>query len=60
MLHTLISHRIVLLEMYILPVLGSGTDADNGMAHLSGNIHSFITSNHAPVVVVSDYMHAMA
>jgi hypothetical protein len=24
----------VLLEMYILPVLGSGADADNGMAHL--------------------------
>jgi hypothetical protein len=29
----------VLLEMYILPVLGSGADADNGMAHLVTFIH---------------------
>jgi hypothetical protein len=28
------------LEMYILPVLGSGADADNGMAHLVTFIHS--------------------
>ena len=26
--------------MYILPVLGSGADADNGMAHLVTFIHS--------------------
>jgi len=32
----------VLLEMYILPVIGSGADADNGMAHLVTFIHSFI------------------
>jgi hypothetical protein len=27
--------------MYILPVLGSGADADNGMAHLVTFIHSY-------------------
>jgi hypothetical protein len=32
----------MLLEMYILPVLGSGANADNGMAHLVTFIHSFI------------------
>jgi hypothetical protein len=31
----------VLLEMYVLPVLGSGADADNGMAHLVTFIHSY-------------------
>jgi hypothetical protein len=31
-----------LLEMYILPVLGSGVDADNGMVHLVTFIHSFV------------------
>jgi len=29
-------------EMYILPVIGSGADADNGMAHLVSFIHSVI------------------
>jgi hypothetical protein len=28
--------------MYILPVLGSGADADNGMAHLVTFIHSSV------------------
>jgi len=28
--------------MYILPVIGSGADADNGMAHLVSFIHSFM------------------
>jgi hypothetical protein len=33
----------VLLEMYIIPVLGSGADADNHVINgASGNIHSFI------------------
>jgi hypothetical protein len=32
----------MLLEMYMLPVLGSGADADNGMAHLVTFIHSYM------------------
>jgi len=36
----------VLLEMYILPVIGSGADADNGMAHLVSFIHSFVKLAH--------------
>jgi hypothetical protein len=33
----------MLLEMYILPVLGSRADADNGVAHLVIFIHSYST-----------------
>jgi hypothetical protein len=32
--------------MYILPVLGSGADADNGMAHLITFIHTYYVTCH--------------
>jgi hypothetical protein len=32
----------LLLEMYTLPVLGSGADADNGMYGASDNIHLYL------------------
>jgi hypothetical protein len=42
--------------MYILPVLGSGADADNGVAHLvtfihSGTEYSVHDKLHAPIAL---------
>jgi hypothetical protein len=41
--------------MYILPVLGSGADADNGMAHLVTFIHSF----RILLVISTAYIHEL-
>jgi hypothetical protein len=44
----------MLLEMYILPVLGSGANADNGMVHLVTFIHSFMNVHY--VMSASDFL----